>query len=316
MVAGTVGPFLAGWECCSGVRPPAVELLCGPGGGSHERPQHGGRPRYGPEHVRPGRAAADRWPADSQTPGRGATSTVALLLPCIVVFQPTGKGIADDPGAGDYDALVPGRRLHADVVADVADHGAGGLADRTVAGGQAAVAADGLCGWVCWLAGGVRWRRPARSAPCCCWPACSPWRPRSACSCWPGRRPRRYPFASGRCPIRCAGCGNDFSGWVATVRSPGWPSTTAWAPTWAWWGRQPDGAAGAPERRARLALEQAGGMFVKLGQMLSTRPDVVPQHWPTSWSGCRSRWPRRSGRHPRPGGAGAGRTDGCGLCRL
>jgi ubiquinone biosynthesis protein len=41
-------------------------------------------------------------------------------------------------------------------------------------------------------------------------------------------------------------------------------------------GRQPDGAAVAPERRARLALEQAGGMFVKLGQMLSTRPDVVP----------------------------------------
>jgi ubiquinone biosynthesis protein len=40
--------------------------------------------------------------------------------------------------------------------------------------------------------------------------------------------------------------------------------------------RQPDGAAVAPERRARLALEQAGGMFVKLGQMLSTRPDVVP----------------------------------------
>lgn len=31
-----------------------------------------------------------------------------------------------------------------------------------------------------------------------------------------------------------------------------------------------------PERRARQALEQAGGMFVKLGQMLSTRPDVVP----------------------------------------
>jgi ubiquinone biosynthesis protein len=40
--------------------------------------------------------------------------------------------------------------------------------------------------------------------------------------------------------------------------------------------RRPDGAAVAPERRARLALEQAGGMFVKLGQMLSTRPDVVP----------------------------------------
>jgi ubiquinone biosynthesis protein len=40
-------------------------------------------------------------------------------------------------------------------------------------------------------------------------------------------------------------------------------------------GRQ-SGAAVAPERRARQALEQAGGMFVKLGQMLSTRPDVVP----------------------------------------
>ncbi len=41
-------------------------------------------------------------------------------------------------------------------------------------------------------------------------------------------------------------------------------------------GRQADGATRAPERRARQALEQAGGMFVKLGQMLSTRPDVVP----------------------------------------
>jgi ubiquinone biosynthesis protein len=33
--------------------------------------------------------------------------------------------------------------------------------------------------------------------------------------------------------------------------------------------------AGNPARRVRLALEEAGGMFVKLGQMLSTRPDVV-----------------------------------------
>jgi ubiquinone biosynthesis protein len=40
--------------------------------------------------------------------------------------------------------------------------------------------------------------------------------------------------------------------------------------------RQSSCAAVAPERRARQALEQAGGMFVKLGQMLSTRPDVVP----------------------------------------
>lgn len=30
-----------------------------------------------------------------------------------------------------------------------------------------------------------------------------------------------------------------------------------------------------PARRARLALDEAGGMFVKLGQMLSTRPDIV-----------------------------------------
>ena len=41
-------------------------------------------------------------------------------------------------------------------------------------------------------------------------------------------------------------------------------------------GHKSSAAAGTPERRARLALEQAGGMFVKLGQMLSTRPDVVP----------------------------------------
>lgn len=29
-------------------------------------------------------------------------------------------------------------------------------------------------------------------------------------------------------------------------------------------------------RRARIALEEAGGMFVKLGQLLATRPDLVP----------------------------------------
>ena len=206
-----------------------------------------------------------------------------------------------------------------DVVADVADHGAGGLADRTVAGGQAAVAADGLCGWVCWLAGGVHaGRRPARSAPCCCWPACSPWRPRSACSCWPGRRVppavsvrfRAVPHPLRWLRQRLQRLGRYGQITRLAVHHGLGPYLGLGR------GRQPDGAAGAPERRARLALEQAGGMFVKLGQMLSTRPDVVPQHWPTSWSGCRSRWPRRSGRHPRPGGAGAGRTDGCGLCRL
>ncbi len=36
-----------------------------------------------------------------------------------------------------------------------------------------------------------------------------------------------------------------------------------------------DGAVSAG-RRLRLALEEGGGMFVKLGQLLSTRPDVVP----------------------------------------
>lgn len=39
-------------------------------------------------------------------------------------------------------------------------------------------------------------------------------------------------------------------------------------------GREADRAA-STARCARLALEEAGGMFVKLGQMLSTRPDVV-----------------------------------------
>ena len=38
--------------------------------------------------------------------------------------------------------------------------------------------------------------------------------------------------------------------------------------------RGPDQAAD-PARQARLALDEAGGMFVKLGQMLSTRPDIV-----------------------------------------
>jgi ubiquinone biosynthesis protein len=40
-------------------------------------------------------------------------------------------------------------------------------------------------------------------------------------------------------------------------------------------GRRGPGRAANPARQARLALEEAGGMFVKLGQMLSTRPDVV-----------------------------------------
>lgn len=34
-----------------------------------------------------------------------------------------------------------------------------------------------------------------------------------------------------------------------------------------------------PARRFRLALEELGGAFVKLGQLLSTRPDIFPKEW-------------------------------------
>jgi ubiquinone biosynthesis protein len=39
--------------------------------------------------------------------------------------------------------------------------------------------------------------------------------------------------------------------------------------------RGEEGRPADPARQARLALDEAGGMFVKLGQMLSTRPDIV-----------------------------------------
>jgi len=45
--------------------------------------------------------------------------------------------------------------------------------------------------------------------------------------------------------------------------------------------RRGDLAARSPEelaRRTRAALEDAGGMFVKLGQLLATRPDLLPPH--------------------------------------
>src|SRR6266545_4916922 len=41
---------------------------------------------------------------------------------------------------------------------------------------------------------------------------------------------------------------------------------------------QPVGAAGNTTMDLAAALQQAGGMFVKLGQALSTRPDMVPPH--------------------------------------
>lgn len=34
-----------------------------------------------------------------------------------------------------------------------------------------------------------------------------------------------------------------------------------------------------PARRFRLALEELGGAFVKFGQLLSTRPDILPKDW-------------------------------------
>jgi ubiquinone biosynthesis protein len=46
-------------------------------------------------------------------------------------------------------------------------------------------------------------------------------------------------------------------------------------------------------RRARLALEDAGGMFVKLGQLLASRSDLLPASRSTSSCGCR-RPPARS----------------------
>ncbi len=35
--------------------------------------------------------------------------------------------------------------------------------------------------------------------------------------------------------------------------------------------------------RARLVLEELGPTFIKLGQILSTRPDLIPAHWATEF---------------------------------
>src|SRR5262252_805683 len=45
------------------------------------------------------------------------------------------------------------------------------------------------------------------------------------------------------------------------------------------WGEAPEIAHLEPHQRARLAFEKLGPTFVKLGQMLSTREDLLPQAW-------------------------------------
>src|SRR5215207_7994384 len=54
------------------------------------------------------------------------------------------------------------------------------------------------------------------------------------------------------------------------------------------WGESGDIAHLEPQQRVRLALEELGPTFVKLGQMLSTREDLLPPAWTTELAALHS----------------------------
>ena len=58
------------------------------------------------------------------------------------------------------------------------------------------------------------------------------------------------------------------------------------------WGEAGEIAHLEPQQRVRLAFEELGPTFVKLGQMLSTREDLLPPAWTTELARCTATWRR------------------------